>query len=555
MLKNRIVLTGLALILSAGALFAAACSAPAPAAPAPAGPSADEIRAIVQQEVQNAPAPVMAPPPAPAMAPAGPSAEEIAAMVQQIVADAIPDAPDAPSAADIQRIVMTAVDSAMDASAQPSLTTDDVEDIVQSAVMEASANQAAPLSASEVEAIVAAAIDAIPTPEPAMMMMPTGPTGDPVKVGVVMDYTGDLGPYGRDMQKGVDLAARLINEAGGVLGRPIEPVHRDGGSSAQISTDAANALVKAEGVQAIVGGIGSGFTLAIANAVTIPNGIVQISPSATSPALTVLEDNDYLYRAAVSDASQGVVLARLARELGYDSAAAIYVNNAYGEGLANVFEKNFTELGGTVTALVPQEANQPSYVSEIENAVADNPDVLVTMSYPISAGVYLREAIEGDYINAFLFTDATKNQDLFDGIGAENFEGMLGTAPGTPFTDDTRIFQIEYEKAYGFYSEQPFVGESFDAFAIIALAIEQAGAYESEAIRDSMRAIANPPGIKVGPGDFAKALDLIRRGEDIDYEGVAGSQNFDENGDVLNSIEIWQIKDGKVAGTGRYETP
>ncbi len=550
MLKNRIILTGLALILGAGALLAAACS-PAPAAPAPAGPSADEIRAIVQQEVQNAPAPAM---PEPAMAPAGPSAEEIAAMVQQIVADAIPDSPSGPSAADIQNIVMTAVDSAMDASAQPSLTTADVERIVQSAVMEASDSQAEPLSADEVQAIVQAAIDAIPTPEPAMMMM-SGPSGDPVKVGVVMDYTGDLGPYGRDMQKGVDLAVRLVNEAGGVLGRPIEAVHRDGGSSAQISTDAANGLVKAEGVQAIVGGIGSGFTLAIANAVTIPNGIVQISPSATSPALTVLDDNDYLYRAAVSDASQGVVLARLARELGYDSAAAIYVNNAYGEGLANVFETNFTALGGTVTALVPQEANQPSYVSELENAVADNPDVLVTMSYPVSAGVYLREAIEGDYINAFLFTDATKNQDLFDGIGPENFEGMLGTAPGTPFTDDTRIFQIEYEKAYGFYSEQPFVGESFDAFAIIALAIEQAGAYESMAIRDSMRAVANPPGIKVGPGDFAKALDLIRRGEDIDYEGVAGSQNFDDNGDVLNSIEIWQIKDGKVAGTGRYETP
>ena len=552
MLKNRIILTGLALILGAGALFAAACAAPTPAAPAPSGPSADEIRAIVQEEVRNAPAPAMAPAPAPA--PAGPSADEIAAMVQRIVAAAMADVPDAPSTADIQGIVMAAVESAVDASAQPSLTTADVEKIVQSAVMEAADSQAEPLTAAEVQAIVSAAIDAIPAPEPAMMM-PSGPTGDPVKVGVVMDYTGDLGPYGRDMQKGVDLAVRLVNEAGGVLGRPIEAVHRDGGSSAQISTDAANALVKAEGVQAIVGGIGSGFTLAIANAVTIPNGIVQISPSATSPALTVLDDNDYLYRAAVSDASQGVVLARLARELGYDSAAAIYVNNAYGEGLANVFETNFTALGGTVTALVPQEANQPSYVSELENAVSGNPDVLVTMSYPVSAGVYLREAIEGDYIDAFLFTDATKNQELFDGIGPENFEGMLGTAPGTPFTDDTRIFQIEYEKAYGFYSEQPFVGESFDAFAIIALAIEQAGAYESEAIRDSMRAIANPPGIKVGPGDFAKALDLIRRGEDIDYEGVAGSQNFDENGDVLNSIEIWQIKDGKVAGTGRYETP
>ena len=543
---NRISLARLIMLLGAVALFAAACSQPAPApAPAPAGPSADEIRAIVQEAVESAPAP------APAPAPAGPSADEIAAMVQQAVAAS---APDVPSTADIQGIVMAAVESAVDASAEPAMTTADVESIVQKAVMEAADSQAEPLSAAEVEAIVAAAIDAIPTPEPAMMMM-EGPSGEPIKIGTVMDYTGDLGPYGRDMQRGIDLAVKLINEGGGVLGRPVEAVHKDGGSSAQVSTDAANALVKTDGVQAIVGGIGSGFTLAIANAVTIPSGILQISPSATSPALTVLDDNDLLFRAAVSDASQGVVLARLARELGYDSAAAIYVNNAYGEGLANVFDRSFTELGGTVTALVPQEPNQPTYLSELENATKDNPDVLITMSYPVSAGVYLREAIEGDYIDTFLFVDATKNQDLFDGIGADNFEGMMGTAPGTPFTDDTRIFQIEYEKAYGFYTAQPFVGESFDAFTIVALAIEKAGVYESEAVRDAMREVANPPGIKVGPGDFAKAIELIGRGEDIDYEGVGGSQNFDENGDVLNSIEIWTIKDGEIASTGRYETP
>ena len=182
---------------------------------------------------------------------------------------------------------MAAVESAVDASAEPAMTTADVESIVQKAVMEAADSQAEPLSAAEVEAIVAAAIDAIPTPEPAMMMM-EGPSGEPIKIGTVMDYTGDLGPYGRDMQRGIDLAVKLINEGGGVLGRPVEAVHKDGGSSAQVSTDAANALVKTDGVQAIVGGIGSGFTLAIANAVTIPSGILQISPSATSPALTVL---------------------------------------------------------------------------------------------------------------------------------------------------------------------------------------------------------------------------------------------------------------------------
>ena len=305
----------------------------------------------------------------------------------------------------------------------------------------------------------------------------------------------------------------------------------------------------------IIGALGSGFSIALAQSVTIPNEVVQISPSSTSPALSVLEDNDFLFRTAVSDATQGVILARLARELGYETAAALYVNNAYGEGLARIFEETFEAEGGTVTATVPQEPDQPNYISELENATEGDPDVLVAMSYPVSAGVYLREAIEGDFIDAFMFVDGTKSQDMFDSLGSENFEGFYGTAPGTQESDSSAVFRILYEERFGELPTDPFLGETFDAFAIAALAIEKAGEYNGPAVRDAMREVANAPGIKVGPGDFAKALDLIRRGEDIDYEGVAGSQNFDENGDVLNTIEIWTIESGMITSTGRYETP
>ena len=181
--------------------------------------------------------------------------------------------------------------------------------------------------------------------------------------------------------------------------------------------------------------------------------------------------------------------------------------------------------------------------------------MLVAMSYPVSAGVYLREAIEGDFIDTFMFVDGTKSQDMFDGLGAENFEGFYGTAPGTPESDSSAIFRILYEERFGELPTDPFLGETFDAFAIAALAIEKAGEDSGPAIRDAMREVANAPGIQVGPGDFAKALDLIRRGEDIDYEGVAGSQNFDEFGDVLNTIEVWKIENGMITSTGRFELP
>ncbi len=530
-------------------LLAVACGQPAPA-PAPAGPTAEEIRSIVQQEVANVPAP--APAPAPAMPEPGPSAEEIAMMVEAAVSGAVPEGV---SASEIEGIV----DAAIMAASEDDLTEGEVAEIVAMEVQKASAGQMEPLTADEVNRIVTAAIEAIPTPEPVVIptpaMMMSGPSGEPIKIGTVLDFTGDLGPYGKPLRNATDIAAELINDAGGILGRPVKPVHKDGGSSAQITTDAGNALVKTEGVPAIVGALGSGFSIALANSVTIPNEVVQISPASTSPAISILEDNDFMFRTTVSDAAQGVVLARLARELGYETAAALYVNNAYGEGLARVFKESFEAAGGTVTALVPQESDQPSYISELENATEGNPDVLVAMSYPVSAGVYLREAIEGDFIDNFLFVDGTKQQDMFNSLGVENFEGSYGTAPGTPASDASAVFRILYEERYGEFPSDPFLGETFDAFAIAALAIEKAGVYEGPAVRDAMREVANAPGIKVGPGDFAKALDLIRRGEDIDYEGVAGSQNFDMNGDVLNTIEIWKIENGTITSTGRFETP
>jgi hypothetical protein len=112
-----------------------------------------------------------------------------------------------------------------------------------------------------------------------------------------------------------------------------------------------------------------------------------------------------------------------------------------------------------------------------------------------------------------------------------------------------------YEERFGQLPTNPFIGEAFDAFVLISLAIQKAGKYEGPAIRDALREVANPPGEKVGPGDIKKALTLLRDGKDIDYEGVAGSQNIDDRGDVPNTIEIWKIEGGRITSTGRFEAP
>ena len=377
----------------------------------------------------------------------------------------------------------------------------------------------------------------------------------PVQIGTILAFTGDLASFGPPMRNGADLAAELVNAAGGVLDRPVRTAHKDSGTNPQVAIEAARTLININGAHAIVGALSSGITQAVAESLTVPNQVVLMSPASTSPALTVMDDDDFLFRTAVSDAAQGVVLARLAKEQGFNSASALYVNNAYGEGLANVFKEHFEKEGGKVVALVPQESGQPSYVSELRRATKGSPEVLVAISYPESAGVYLREALEGQYADQFLFVDGTKNQDMLNRLGANQFEGMFGTAPGTPESDASRIFRKLYEERFGQLPTNPFIGETFDAFVLLAFAIEKAGLNEGPAIRDALREVANPPGEKVGPGDVRRALELIRNGEDIDYEGVAGSQNIDANGDVSNAIEIWRIEGGQITSTGRFESP
>ncbi len=380
----------------------------------------------------------------------------------------------------------------------------------------------------------------------------------PLKIGQLNSFTGDLSDFGPAHRNASALAADHVNQAGGVLGTVVTIIARDTATSPVQGVDSARALVEIGKVVAIVGALASGVTIPVAESVTVPNGILQISAASTSPALTVLADNDFLFRTTVSDAIQGVIMGRLAKELGYNSASALYINNAYGQGLAEQFKAAFEEAGGTVQELVPHEGVQPTYASELTKATAGNPDVLAAISYPESAEVYLREAIEGDYIDTFLLCDGTKSPDMNEAVGVGHLEGTYGTAPGAPITDARLIFDAAYEASFATVPPLPFMAETYDAVVLIALAAEKAGTTtDSAAIRDALRDVANPPGEVVIPGidSIKRALELIQQGKDINYEGAGGSQDFDENGDVISTIEIWKIEGGAIVSTGRYELP
>ena len=168
---------------------------------------------------------------------------------------------------------------------------------------------------------------------------------DPLIVGNLNVFTGSLSEFGPPLRNSIELAADHVNRAGGVGGASMVIISRDTAVNPVQGVDGAKGLVDVENVVAIVGALSSGVTIAVAQSVTVPQETLLISGASTAPSITVLEDNDFVFRTTPSDASQGVVLARVAQEQGYETAAIMYVNNAYGEGLADQFEESFTALG------------------------------------------------------------------------------------------------------------------------------------------------------------------------------------------------------------------
>jgi branched-chain amino acid transport system substrate-binding protein len=367
----------------------------------------------------------------------------------------------------------------------------------------------------------------------------------PLKIAVLFPFTGDLSDFGQPFLNSAQLAVDQINAAGGVNGQPMELVQGDSATSPQQAVEEARRLIELEGVSAIVGPAGSGETLPVAESVTGPAGVLEVTMSATSPALTIAKDNDFLFRTVISDAAQGVVMADVAQEQGYGSACVLYVNNAYGQGLNDAFADRFTAQGGTITAQVPVEQEQASYASELAQCTEGDPDVMIAVAYPESGRVFLRELIEGGNAPNLIFSDGLQAPDMFAELGWNVFEGSYGTAAGAPETDAAGVFNQAWQEAYGDMPAVPYLREINDAIYLIALAAEQAGSNDSAAIRDALREVANEPGTAVGPGQegWQAAVASIDGGEDINYEGAAGPVDLDENGDVSRgTIVVWQVQ-------------
>jgi len=365
-----------------------------------------------------------------------------------------------------------------------------------------------------------------------------------VKIGSLAAVTGPIANLVPPIIEAEQLAVKQVNDAGGILGgRKLELVVGDTQCNAQASVDAAGKLVNVEQVVAIVGALCSGATIGAASNVAVPASVVMVSPASTSPEITGLEDKDLVFRTAPSDAYQGVVLAKFVKSKGINSVALTFVNNDYGVGLASAFREAYVKEGGTITGDQVHEDKKSSYRSELATLASGKPDALVVLAYAGTSGVtILRQSLENDFFKQFVGADGMRDDILIEQLGAGALKGKLFiTQPTSRANPAKGAFDAAFTAAGG-DPNSIFVQQSYDSAMLIALAIQKAGSTDRAAIKGALRAVAGPPGVKVGPGDWKKAVDLLASGQDIDYEGAAGSLNFDAAGDVAGVIGEYGIE-------------
>jgi branched-chain amino acid transport system substrate-binding protein len=345
------------------------------------------------------------------------------------------------------------------------------------------------------------------------------------------------------MAASAELAFKEASDSGSLLGgATISPVRADSTCVDSAAATAAAEGVIAQGVAAIMGADCSGVTGAIATNVAVPNGVVMISPSATSPGLTALDDKGFFFRTAPSDARGGQILAEITKDRGISSVAITYTNNDYGKGLADVYEASVKALGITVTAVSAHEDGKADYTSEAATLAAGGGEALAVIGYLDQGGKgVIQASLDAGSFDTFIMSDGMIGQSIVDAIG-DDLNKSFGSLPGS--TGKGAGVFAEVAKTASIDSAGPYTGESYDAAALILLAMQAGNSADRASIAKNVMDVANAPGTKIYPGELKKGLDLLAQGKQIDYEGATGV-TFTDVGEAEGSFLEKEVKNGK----------
>ena len=339
-----------------------------------------------------------------------------------------------------------------------------------------------------------------------------------IKLGAFGPYEGDASVYGLAVRNGIQLAIEDFNESNTLLGKKIELVSYDTKADPTEAINAFNKLVDSDEVVAIVGGVTSGESVAVAQH-SQSVGTVMISPSAT--ALEFASTGPNVFRACYTDPIQAVELANYAVTLGYKNIAIIYNSGLdYSIGLKEVFEKTLNDKGVTLVASEAYSEGDTDFNAQLTKIKAANPELIFVPDY------YQNATLIAKQIKALGIEAVLMGGDGIDGIldinkdDSSAIEGFVFSNHYSPEDEAIIAWDKKYQEAYN-QAPNAFAFLAYDATNLLIQAIEEAGTTDQAKIQEMMQ------GIK--------------------FEGMLGNLQFDENGDPKKDVAFVTIKDGKYS--------
>ena len=380
-----------------------------------------------------------------------------------------------------------------------------------------------------------------------------------LKIGDVLPFTGGLAAYGANLDRAVKVGVGLQNAALKAAGLS-KTIHvslvgsEDGQTQATASVEAATKLIKVNHANVIIGEMASSATIPMAQSVTIPNHVVQISPTSSAPDITDIADGGYLWRTYPSDTLQGKVLAQAVIDA-FGKGATINIgarNDAFGTALKQLSVTEFTKLGGKVGVNISWNADQANFDSEMGQLVGGSPKGWVIIDFPETFQKYAASLVrtgKWDASRTFM-TEALRNTTVLDAIGSPvvGLRGTAASAAGGPAGASFAAYWTAHVTGAKPYTG--FEGTALDAANVAFLAAVKACSSSPAKIKANLVAVSGPPGVKVTYLQLAKAIKLIRAGKEVDYEGAFSPVDFDAKGDIGSAVfEIW-----KYSSAGKIDT-
>jgi branched-chain amino acid transport system substrate-binding protein len=377
------------------------------------------------------------------------------------------------------------------------------------------------------------------------MVMPLSVVhAEAVKVGVLLPYTGPL-TWVSDCVPAVDLAIKEINEAGGVHGDKVVKVEGDSEGKADASVAAARKLLDVDKVLAIIG------PTSVTIRSVIPLGVERksliISPTAGTTAL----DKDphggkIVFRTVSSDTVMGSGMVYYAMELGAKKVSLFFEDTESAASIKGVVKPACKAEGLQIVGDVGITPGAPSYRSELLTLTRNKPDVILYELSPPEGAIVFKEWTELGLSGQWIGTDFVN--DKFAEFTWPASKGVKGVNPAALISPRYEAWAKDLQALKGKPGVAQFSENAYDAMNIIALALEASKEVDRQAILDNIRKVSSPPGDKVT--NYAEGAELLHQGKDIDYDGVAGSQDFDEYGNCITFLRVVVIEGGKLKRIG-----